>query len=509
MAAPVVQSTSSLAGSFTSTAVIPIPSGVVAGDVIIVSAYDEGSGAITPPAGFTLKQTVTCTGSHLHSQNIYWKRASGAEGPGNYTFTFGGAVWNEGWAARISGCVASGDPFGAPVNTATTNSTGGPYTVTPAVATLTPSANDCLVLFSGTIWNGGGNTWTPPSGFTEQIDSETGTLATLSQTTATATGSVTATATNNSPGLTGLVAYLLPGVATAAVTARASAGFAAAGTSRKAATVTARAPAGAAATGLARKVGVTTGRATAGVRAQAVARKVTTTVARSSTGVAGTGVSRKLSTATGRAAVGLGSRGGSSKTTPATGRASVGLAAAGTGRKVAGVTGVASVPIAAAGSLTAIILRAVAARVATGIGGQGLVVKRATATGAAAVGATARGAALKRSPAAGSAGVGLSARAGARKVSSAAASAAVGLTAAAGPGKRVAIAARSVLGIAAVGAGRRVIGVTARAAVGFRASSQAVVELLRPGSVTGEIGPGANMTGSTTDGGSSLIGSIE
>ena len=118
MVAPVVQSTSSLAGSFTSTAVIPIPSGVVADDVIVLSVYDEGSGGITPASGFTLKQTVLCTGSRLHTQNIYWKRATGAEGPGNYTFTFGGAVWNEGWATRISGCVATGDPFGAPINTA-------------------------------------------------------------------------------------------------------------------------------------------------------------------------------------------------------------------------------------------------------------------------------------------------------------------------------------------------------------------------------------------------------
>ncbi len=206
MAAPVVQSTDNLAGDAQNTAPIPVPSGVVSGNLILIGLYLEGTpGTITPPAGFTLKTTVNCSGSALHLQSIYYKFASGSD-TGTYTFSTANVVWREGWSARVTGSLPSGDPFGATINTATSNSVGSQQ-ATPAVATLTPNTDNSLIIFSGTNTNAGG--WTPPTGFTENSDGGRAiTLASLAQTTAAATGSVTATAVNADVGRTGLVGYL-------------------------------------------------------------------------------------------------------------------------------------------------------------------------------------------------------------------------------------------------------------------------------------------------------------
>lgn len=206
MAAPTPQTFGALAGANRTTAQIPVPSGVAANDIIIVGLYKESTAAITPPAGFTLKTTVSCSGAELHDVSLFWKRASGAD-TGTYDFSWTGSAWAEGQSMRVSGAILSGDPFGTPLNSATSNSVGS-SAVTPAVATLTPSEANCLVFFIGSNYNAGAN-WTPPTGFTERgTDGMAITIGTLAQTTATATGSVTATATTANLGRTGLVAYL-------------------------------------------------------------------------------------------------------------------------------------------------------------------------------------------------------------------------------------------------------------------------------------------------------------
>lgn len=206
MTTPAFQTSGSLGGASVSTAAVPVPSGVANGDLILVALYKESTAAVTPPAGFTLKTTVSCTGSELHDHLLFYKHASGSDA-GTYDFTWTGATWTEGWSARFTGAPTTGDPFGAPLNTATSNS-GSSSTTTPAVATLTPSMDQCLVVFAGTNFTGG--PWTPPSGLTERVDNGAVTMATLSQTTAAATGSISATSNNSGAGRTGLAGYLVP-----------------------------------------------------------------------------------------------------------------------------------------------------------------------------------------------------------------------------------------------------------------------------------------------------------
>jgi hypothetical protein len=111
-----------------------------------------------------------------------------------YTVSLSASVYSNGQASRVDGCVATGDPWdtnsgiGAAAATATDVTSG----VTPAVS-MTTQNNDQLKWFSGSNWSGGA--WTPPTSFTERLDTGDATLtvATLAQTTAGATGSLTAT----------------------------------------------------------------------------------------------------------------------------------------------------------------------------------------------------------------------------------------------------------------------------------------------------------------------------
>lgn len=224
MAAPVWQSKTDLAGASGTTISVPVPASVASGDIIVVGIYAESTIG-TLPTGFTLKTSVTCTTSGQgHTSYIYWKRATGADS-GTYAFTQASNVWRTAWAWRVTGCLASGDPFGATANTAD-SAAAAASTSTPAVATLTPSVDNCLVLFSGTCFNP--VSYTAPSGFTERTDTgDSITSDSLSQTTATATGSVTATINSSQQGKTGIVAYLLPVSST----------FAAAGTTAATTTV--------------------------------------------------------------------------------------------------------------------------------------------------------------------------------------------------------------------------------------------------------------------------------
>lgn len=172
----------------------PVPSGVVAGDIVLVHLYVEAlAAAITPPTGFSEITFTPAPGGFGTAgwdsmQRVYWKRATGAD-TGTYTFAHP-SVWTSGAATRYSGCVATGTP----VEVLGSAWRASDATVTPAVSGTTLGANRLLV------WGGLSGlsvSWAPPAGFTERFDSggtgEIG-VATLAQLAAGATGSLTGTA---------------------------------------------------------------------------------------------------------------------------------------------------------------------------------------------------------------------------------------------------------------------------------------------------------------------------
>lgn len=185
-----------------------VPSGVAAGDIIVIPIYtdasiaSDGGASITAMAsGFAhAPGSPVKTGSGTppsHSLSVVWKRATGAD-TGTYDFTLSASVFTAGAAQRYSGAVASGVPFdtasGGDTPTAIDDTSG---TVTPAVNITTAGPNRMLI-FSGSDWAGGA--WTPPTGFTERMDSgsEVNTLDDLPQLSAGNTGSVSATCAGSS-----------------------------------------------------------------------------------------------------------------------------------------------------------------------------------------------------------------------------------------------------------------------------------------------------------------------
>ncbi|MGD9749793.1 MAG: hypothetical protein AB7W59_02240, partial [Acidimicrobiia bacterium] len=121
------------AGSFGTSAAVPVPSGVAAGHVILVDLYVETSNAVTPPSGFTEIPTAASTmpSGQVHRQ--LWKRATGADA-GTYTFTWIGSTHYDAVAVRYTGVVATGTPNdsggGAPASASRRSSSS----TTPAVS---------------------------------------------------------------------------------------------------------------------------------------------------------------------------------------------------------------------------------------------------------------------------------------------------------------------------------------------------------------------------------------
>jgi hypothetical protein len=207
--APAWQSAAYTTGVSAASVAVNLPAGIVAGDLVAVFLYKENSATVTPPAGYTQEVVAAATN---HSQYLFWHRATGAES-GTVTFSWTGAVWREAHAHRISGAAASGDPFSGGTASTAVNNTAG--TTTPAVS-LTTTDPQTLLIWGGTSFTGGA--WTPPTGWSERADNSTDMGgATLTQSAAGASGSITGTCAG-SGATTAILAAVLPVTAGASST---------------------------------------------------------------------------------------------------------------------------------------------------------------------------------------------------------------------------------------------------------------------------------------------------
>lgn len=194
---PVYGSTGTgLTGAGSTTANVAVPSGVASGHIVIVAFYVETTQTVTAPSGFTqcANSPAVVTGASAHDLRVFWKRATGADS-GTYAFTIAsGVAWRVAIAMRVTGCIATGDPWDVTTSAIkTTNTTGA----TPAVSVTTTGANRLLVWIASSFVT---NTCTPPSGMTERADySDQAALdiATLAQASAGSSGSLTGTFSSN------------------------------------------------------------------------------------------------------------------------------------------------------------------------------------------------------------------------------------------------------------------------------------------------------------------------
>ena len=200
MAAPALQTSTSLTGGNGTSAVVTLPASIAANDIIIVSIYKENTNAVTPPAGYAEIGTAPTT-TAPQGQYTFWYRAAGGES-GTVTFSWTGNVFRAAAAHRISGCITSGNPYEGALATNSSNSNVATLNVS-----LASTSADSLLWWAGTDF-AGGNTWTAPTGYSNLTDLDVLGDAFKTNTAGGATGNVTGTA-NTSGAMTATLLSLI------------------------------------------------------------------------------------------------------------------------------------------------------------------------------------------------------------------------------------------------------------------------------------------------------------
>ncbi len=181
------RSSAGLSGGNGATANVPVPAGAASGDIAVVGIYKENTAAITTvPSGFTLKTSLTTSGTTRGTLYVYWKRLTGADA-GTYNFAWSGNTFRGAVSGLWSGRAGAGDPFDGTVGAAE----NAAIATTLNVSTSPAAANGDAV----GIWTNftGGNAYTPPTNYTERQDLDVITLDTRDAVASGSTGSISAT----------------------------------------------------------------------------------------------------------------------------------------------------------------------------------------------------------------------------------------------------------------------------------------------------------------------------
>lgn len=170
----IAQRGASTNGSSTNTSLtITKPTGVVAGDVMIVNIAQRNNGSTAPSlSGWTLISSGAIDGGSTLGALLY--KVAGASEPANYTFTLGsGANNNEGTIVAFSGVDVSGpNPFDVAPGTLSVSGSNG--TTATATGITTASANAAVVMFAMSDDNQTMGTWntTSPGALTELYEDQ-------------------------------------------------------------------------------------------------------------------------------------------------------------------------------------------------------------------------------------------------------------------------------------------------------------------------------------------------
>jgi len=226
--APVVVSSGAIVDTTSLTYSVPVPTGVVAGSLIVAYIYGAWfssttptTAAFTPPAGqgWVIKDIVShlLNGPNQHAMIVAYKYATGADS-GSYSWTTNalGAVdpsFSSGVALRVTGGATSGDPFADAIQKG--SSADGSSSV--VVASFTPGGDSTLLV--GFAEDANGATVSLPGGWTSLATSTGGgasggsVLGDLTQSTAAATGTLTFTSTDSTFSKLALVGtFRAPGI---------------------------------------------------------------------------------------------------------------------------------------------------------------------------------------------------------------------------------------------------------------------------------------------------------
>lgn len=159
-----VEATTSGSAVGQTTVTLNVPTSVISNDLLIAFfATENETASITPDqTGWTLGwkgEFVT----RSHTQILYWRKAGSSE-PSTYTFSKSSGEW----VGTIVNYRNAGNPYGGGYTWTDTTSDGN----VPSPNITTTGVNH-MVLAAGSMPYG--NTYTPPAGFTERVDTRTGT----------------------------------------------------------------------------------------------------------------------------------------------------------------------------------------------------------------------------------------------------------------------------------------------------------------------------------------------
>jgi hypothetical protein len=164
----VIQARSSSTSSNDATAslVLNVPSGTLAGDVMIATVDVENAPALTVPGGWTTIDDTVSTSSNNRGATYY--KVAGSSEPANYTWSWTGNQHNAGGIVSFSG-VDNTNVIDNSGTAHSTNSAAG--TASLACNALTTAATDAMLVCSSmNATSAGTNTLTPPTGMIEQYE---------------------------------------------------------------------------------------------------------------------------------------------------------------------------------------------------------------------------------------------------------------------------------------------------------------------------------------------------
>jgi hypothetical protein len=215
----VAASSAATTGSGATSLAVTKPTGVASGDAMLATLTATGSGALTPPAGWTVVKDTT-QGAAIR-QITYYRVAGGSEGA-SYSWGLGSTRQASGGIIDYSGVNST-----APIDASATASGASGNALAGSVTTSV--ANDQVIVASGFNIN---TTVTAPAGTTGQYaiasPSTTTEAADFTQASAGATGTKTATPANSSsPWIAQTVALRDAAQATLSVSTTAAPTFAA------------------------------------------------------------------------------------------------------------------------------------------------------------------------------------------------------------------------------------------------------------------------------------------
>jgi hypothetical protein len=214
-----VSASSAANASGSSSDVIGQPAGVISGEVLVATITAAGTGAITPPSGWTVISDTTTT---LRQTSFYHVTATGE--PASWSWTLGSV------RAATGGIIAySGVSTSVPINASAVGSgtTGNPT----APSVTTNFAGDTVIAAVGITGSWVSNSVTPAASTSERYDvantSAEGEAADFSQTTAGATTARTPTPTRTGAWIASTIALDPASAATLSLSTAAAPSFSA------------------------------------------------------------------------------------------------------------------------------------------------------------------------------------------------------------------------------------------------------------------------------------------